>query len=61
MATARTFELELELMRGESDARIAANAAVTAATVVAQAPKRAGMEEDDIIVCSYLPLLACTC
>ena len=43
LATARKFELELELMRRESDARIAANtAAATAATVVAQAPKKSG-------------------
>lgn len=50
LATARRFELELEVMRRESEARIAANAAAaTAATVVAQALKRAGMEENDTI------------
>ena len=50
-AAGRKFDLELELMRRESDARIAASAAAVtaAATAAIQAPKRAGMEEDDII------------
>lgn len=47
-AAARKFELELELMRRESDAHIAASAAATAAGAT-QALKRVGMEEDDII------------
>ena len=50
-AAARKFDLELELMRREPDARIAASAAAATAapTAAIQAPKRAGMEEDDII------------
>lgn len=45
------FELELELMRRESDARITASAAAAtaAAAGATQASKRLGMEDDDII------------
>lgn len=47
-AAARKADLELELMRRELGARIPA--AVTAAAAVAtQAPKRTGIEKDDII------------
>ena len=47
-AATRKFELELELMRRELDARIAASAAAASAatTVATQAPKRTGMEGD---------------
>ena len=52
-AATRKFELELELMRRDLDARIAASAAAASAaatsaatTVATQAPKRTGMEDD---------------
>lgn len=50
-AAARKADLELELMRRELGARIpaAVTAAAAAAAVATQAPKRTGIEKDDII------------